>query len=158
MGQVLDWREHLDIVQWFNIAEDVVERDPEAGYHKDVGQHRERYQVFQIAHLTKQYQCRNQRGDVQTYVYIPPGAEIRDLMRKNEMHSDDRKDRSRDLWKGSRQHCDIVSQREKILARSQKRQTESFLQSAMEYFSLHLSMKLMYCLSNEIFVSTKFCL
>lgn len=60
MGQVLDWRGQLDILDRFNIAEDVVERDPEAGYHEDVGQHRERYQVLQIAHLTEQHQCRDQ--------------------------------------------------------------------------------------------------
>lgn len=128
MGQVFGRRKQLDILDRFNVAEDVVERDPKAGYHEDVGQHRERYQVLQIAHLTEQHQCRDQRDDVQTYVYILPGAKIRDLMGENEMHSDNRKNRSRDLWKGSRQHCDIVSQREKIHARAQKedRQSHSF--------------------------------
>lgn len=117
MGQLLGRREQLDILDRFNIAEDVVERDREAAHHENVGQHRERHQVLQIAHLTEQHQCRDQRDDVQSYIYILPGAEIRDLIRKKEMHSEGRKDRSRNLWKGSRQHCGIVSRRKKILVR-----------------------------------------
>lgn len=114
-GQLLDRREQLDMVDRLDVAENVVERDREAAYHEDVGEHRERHQVLQIAHLTEQDQRRDQREDVETYVYVLPGVEIGDLMGENEMHSGGRKDRSRNLWKGSRQNCGIVSQREKAL-------------------------------------------
>lgn len=43
MGQLSGRREQLDILERFNVAEDVVERDREAGHHENVGQYRERH-------------------------------------------------------------------------------------------------------------------
>lgn len=44
--QLLYRREHVDAIDRMYVAEDIVERDREAGHHEDIGQHRERYHVF----------------------------------------------------------------------------------------------------------------
>lgn len=79
-GEKLVVLERLQLVT----AKDIVERDREAGHHEDVRQHRERHHIFQIAHLTEQYQCRDQREDTQLYVYVPVDVGNCDLKRKQD--------------------------------------------------------------------------
>lgn len=80
-GQIAYRGKQFDVVDRLSIDadKDVVERDREAAYHEAVGQQRERHHVLEIAHLAEHQQSWSQRGDVQTYVYVRVGVEVRNL-------------------------------------------------------------------------------